>query len=94
MSKNIILVLMYHRYKLLDLVPITSCFDQCGHFKVLKFLTRKLLFSVVVYVVKYIGSLDAHMYLSWWVVFSLVVCCAACLILRNKEQDLRNFVRD
>jgi hypothetical protein len=32
------------------------------------FLAKKLLSSFVAYV---------HMCLSWWVVFSLVVCCAA-----------------
>jgi hypothetical protein len=39
--------------------------------------------SVVAYVVKYtsICPFDAHMYLSRWVVFSLVVFCAACLVL-------------
>jgi hypothetical protein len=31
----------------------STCFDQCGHHQVLKFLARKLLSSVVVYVVKY-----------------------------------------
>jgi pheromone shutdown protein TraB len=25
------------------------------------------------------GTLDAHMCLGWWVMFSPVVCCAACL---------------
>jgi hypothetical protein len=48
---------------------------------VLKFLARKLLSSVVAYVVKYIGPQYAHMCLSWWVMFSLVVFCAACLVL-------------
>jgi uncharacterized membrane protein len=32
-----------------------------------------------------IGSLDAHVCLSWWVVFSHVVCCAACLVLEFKQ---------
>jgi hypothetical protein len=27
------------------------------------------------------GTLDAHACLCWWVVFSLFVCCAACLVL-------------
>jgi hypothetical protein len=29
----------------------------------------------------HVSPLDAHACLSWWVVFSLVVCCAACLVL-------------
>jgi hypothetical protein len=29
----------------------------------------------------HMSPLDAHACLSWWVVFSLVVCCAACLVL-------------
>jgi hypothetical protein len=50
---------------------------------VLKFLARKQLSSVVAYVVKYVSPIDALMCLSWWVVFSLVVCCAACLVLES-----------
>jgi hypothetical protein len=50
---------------------------------VLTFLTRKLLSSVAAYVVKYIGLFDAHMCLSWWVVFSLVLFCTACLLLQS-----------
>jgi hypothetical protein len=42
-----------------------------------KFLVRKLLFSIVFYVVKYICPLDAHVCLSWRVEFSLFVFCAA-----------------
>jgi hypothetical protein len=38
-------------------------------------------FCFIVYVVKYVSPLDAHACLSWWVVLSLVVCCAACLVL-------------
>jgi hypothetical protein len=38
---------------------------------VVKTLVRKLLFSVVACVVKYIGPLDAHVCSIWWVVFSL-----------------------
>jgi hypothetical protein len=58
---------------------MTICFDQCGHHQVLQFLTGKMLPSVVAYVVRYIGPLNAYMCLSWWVVFSLVVFCAAYL---------------
>jgi hypothetical protein len=45
-----------------------------------KFLAMKLLFSAFAYVVKYMNRLDAHVYLSWWVIFSIVVFCAACLV--------------
>jgi hypothetical protein len=51
-------------------------FDQYGHNQVLKFLVRKLIPSVVVYVVKDTGPLDVHMCLIWWVLCSLVVFCA------------------
>jgi hypothetical protein len=37
--------------------------------------------SVVACVVEYRSPLDAHACLSWWDVFSPVVCCAACLVL-------------
>jgi hypothetical protein len=47
------------------------------------FFARKLLSSIVAYVVKHICLLDAHMCFSWWVVFSLVVCCTACLVLES-----------
>jgi hypothetical protein len=36
--------------------------------------------SVVAYVAN-ICHLDARMNFSWWVVFSLVACCAACLVM-------------
>jgi hypothetical protein len=40
------------------------------------------------YVVKYVSAFDAHMCLSWWVVFSAVACCAACLVLECiRDQD-------
>jgi hypothetical protein len=51
------------------------CFDKYGHHQVLKSVVRKLLSSVLAYVVKYInvGPLDAHVRVTWWVVFSLAV---------------------
>jgi hypothetical protein len=52
-------------------------FDRYDHHHVLTFLTRKLLSSVVAYVVKYIYicPLDANMCSSWW---CCVLCCLSC----------------
>jgi hypothetical protein len=38
-------------------------------------------------IVVYIGHLDAHMCLSWWVVFSLAVtfCCVSCWGTRHSS---------
>jgi hypothetical protein len=44
---------------------------------VLTFLGKKLLPSVVTYAVKYVCPIDAHVCLSWCVLFSFVLCCAA-----------------
>jgi hypothetical protein len=41
---------------------------------------RKLLSSAVAYVVKYTCLLDTRVCLCWWVVFSLAVFSAACLV--------------
>jgi hypothetical protein len=41
------------------------------------------LFSVVAYVVKILSPLDAHVCLSWWVVFSPIACYTACLIFER-----------
>jgi hypothetical protein len=53
---------------------------------------RKLLSSVVAYVVKFIGPLDTHTCLSWWAVSSLVVFCAACLVPESCSMRIREGV--
>jgi hypothetical protein len=47
---------------------------------VVKFLAKRLLSSVFAYVVKYIGPLDAHMFLNWCFLFSLVFCAAGLVL--------------
>jgi hypothetical protein len=49
------------------------------------FMLRKLLLLMLLY----IGPLDAHMCLSWWVV-SCFVFCAACLVLQTRRVGFLN----
>jgi hypothetical protein len=50
-----------------------------------KFLARKPLSSVVASIVN--SPLDEHMCLGWWVVFSLVVFCAACFVFKSRSTN-------
>jgi hypothetical protein len=60
---------------------------------VLKFLARKLLSPVVAFVVKYIGPLESYVRLSWWVVFSHVMCFAARLVLEVFRNNAGSVLR-
>jgi hypothetical protein len=64
-----------------------------------KIFDDELLSSVIAYVVKYtIGPLDVHACLSCRIVFSLVVCRAACLVLPtlliDKNLNCNDFQND
>jgi hypothetical protein len=59
------------------------CFDRCGHHQMLKLVGEETA-TFCSCLCCYISPLDVHACLSWWVVFSPVLCCAACLVLECK----------
>jgi hypothetical protein len=61
---------------------MTTCFDQCGHHQVFKFLAKILLSSVFAYVVKYTNPLNAHRCTSLCVV---VFCCVVLRVFFSKN---------
>jgi hypothetical protein len=55
-------------------------------------MARKLLSSATAYIPKYASALDAHVCLSWWVVFSPVVCCLHVLFSKALGTKTINFM--